>query len=66
MMQALIPKNIAWFSEFFTDLLLQIGLVPMQETDADILRNVSDKDKLQVCAACNIPLTPNTFVLLLT
>ena len=40
-------RNIAWFAEFFTELLMQIGLVPIQETDADILNNVSDKDKLQ-------------------
>ena len=36
-----------WFADFFTELLLQIGLVPIQETDVDILNNVSDKDKLQ-------------------
>ena len=43
----LLKRNIPWFVEFFTELLLQIGLVPIQETDADILKNVSDKDKLQ-------------------
>lgn len=40
-------RNIPWFVDFFTELLLQIGLVPIQETDVDILNNVSDKDKLQ-------------------
>lgn len=48
MMEELHPPNAPWFAELFTDLLLQIGLVPMQETDADILKNVADKDKLQV------------------
>ena len=48
MMEQLLPPNTNWFAEFFTDLLLQIGLVPMQELDADILKNVADKDRLQV------------------
>lgn len=38
--------NMHWFAEFFTDLLLQIGLVPMEETDKDLLK-ITDKDKLQ-------------------
>jgi len=46
--QSLSPSNISWFAEFFCDLLLQIGLVPMQETDLDILSHVPDQDKLQV------------------
>jgi len=48
MMSNLLSSNIPWFAELFTDLLLQIGLVPMQELDADILKNVADKDRLQV------------------
>jgi hypothetical protein len=48
MMSNLISSNMPWFAELFTDLLLQIGLVPMQELDADILKNVTDKDRLQV------------------
>jgi len=48
LIQCLFPSNVSWFAEFFCDLLLQIGLVPMQETDADILSHVSDQDKLQV------------------
>ena len=48
MMVELLPSNKPWFAELFTDLLLQIGLVPMQELDADILKNVADKDRLQV------------------
>lgn len=43
----LLPSNIIWFVEFFTDLLLQIGLVPMQELDDEILKNVADKHRLQ-------------------
>lgn len=42
-----LSANIPWFAEFFVDLLLQIGLVQVQETDDDILKNVRDKDKLQ-------------------
>jgi hypothetical protein len=42
----LMGANLAWFSEFFCDLLLQIGLVPLQETDMEVLR-IADKDKLQ-------------------
>jgi hypothetical protein len=38
--------NMHWFAEFFSDLLLQIGLVPMEETDKDLLK-ITDKDKLQ-------------------
>ena len=48
MMQSLLPSNVPWFTEFFCELLLQIGIVPMQETDQDILKNIRDKDKLQV------------------
>ena len=42
----LMEANLLWFSEFFCDLLLQIGLVPVQETDKDIL-SIADKEKLQ-------------------
>ena len=56
MMSNLLSSNIPWFAELFTDLLLQIGLVPMQELDADILKNVTDKDRLQV----GIKLSHNT------
>jgi hypothetical protein len=47
-MQSLSSSNVAWFADFFCDLLLQIGLVPMQEMDVDILSHVPDKDRLQV------------------
>ena len=56
MMSNLLSSNIPWFAELFTDLLLQIGLVPTQELDADILKNVTDKDRLQV----GIKLSHNT------
>ena len=44
------PANMHWFAELFCDLLLQIGLVPLQETDAEVLKRVNDVDKLQVRA----------------
>jgi hypothetical protein len=56
MMSNLLSSNIPWFAELFTDLLLHIGLVPTQELDADILKNVTDKDRLQV----GIKLSHNT------
>lgn len=45
----LLPSNISWFVEFFTELLIQIGLIPMQELDDDIIKNVADNHRLQVC-----------------
>lgn len=42
----LIDSNLSWFAEFFCDMLQQIGHVPIQETDADLLR-IIDKEKLQ-------------------
>lgn len=38
--------NRVWFATFFTDMLLQLGLVPLQEMDQDILK-IDDKDKVQ-------------------
>jgi hypothetical protein len=38
--------NMHWFAQFFSELLLQIGLVPMEETDKELLQ-ITDKDKLQ-------------------
>jgi len=46
-METLLECNILWFVEFFVDLLLQIGLVPLEETDKDILSSVADRDRLQ-------------------
>ena len=42
----LMEADLLQFSEFFCDLLLQIGLVPVQEMDKDIL-SIADKEKLQ-------------------
>ena len=39
-----------WFAQFLCDLLLQVGLAPVEETDEDLL-NIADKDKLQVSNA---------------
>jgi hypothetical protein len=46
-MLGLLPVNMVWFAQFFCELLLQIGLAPMEETDEELL-NIADKDKLQV------------------
>lgn len=42
----LMDSNRSWFAEFFCDLLLQIGHVPIQETDRDILK-IIDKETLE-------------------
>jgi hypothetical protein len=47
MVRGLLLANMPWFAEIFCDLLLQIGLVPMEETDKDLLK-MADKEKLQV------------------
>lgn len=44
--QGLLSSNLKWFSEFFCDMLLQIGLIPLQETDIDLL-HIADQEKLQ-------------------
>ena len=46
--QTLYRINLAWFAQLFCDLLLQIGLAPMEETDQELLSIAGDKDKLQV------------------
>jgi hypothetical protein len=64
-MQGLLKSNMFWFAQLFCDLLVQIGLVPMEETDKELL-NIADKDKLQVrsnaycfpCVALYYILTP--------
>lgn len=42
------PDNIMWFVNFFCDLLLQIGLSPISETDSEVLKQIGDKKRLQV------------------
>jgi hypothetical protein len=39
--------NIPWFGQFFVELLLQLGMAPVQEMDQDVLQLAADKDKLQ-------------------
>jgi hypothetical protein len=39
--------NMPWFAEFVCDLLLQVGLSPVEETDQELL-SIADKGKLQV------------------
>ena len=46
-MQGLLKSNMCWFAQLFCELLMQIGLVPMEETDKELL-NIAGKDKLQV------------------
>lgn len=42
------PDNTIWFVNFFCDLLLQIGLSPISETDSEVLKQIGDKKRLQV------------------
>mmetsp|Transcript_2321 Transcript_2321/g.3443 ORF Transcript_2321/g.3443 Transcript_2321/m.3443 type:complete len:1050 (+) Transcript_2321:64-3213(+) len=44
--QGIQVANMHWFAEIFFDLLLQIGLIPMEETDKDLLK-ITNKEKLQ-------------------
>lgn len=44
--QGVQTPNMHWFAQLFSDLLLQLGLVPMEETDKDLL-SITDKEKLQ-------------------
>jgi hypothetical protein len=40
--------NLMWFAQFFCDLLLQVGLSPVEEMDQELLKIVADdRDKLQ-------------------
>ena len=45
--ESVLNVNLPWFSEFFCELLLQVGLVPLEETDKELL-NIAGKEKLQV------------------
>eukprot|EP00977_Amphora_coffeiformis_P001843 scaffold353_cov185-Amphora_coffeaeformis.AAC.71 len=38
--------NMPWMAEFFTDMLLQLGSVPVQETDREVLK-MADQEKVQ-------------------
>jgi hypothetical protein len=44
---SLFTVNMPWFAQFFCDLLLQVGLSPVEETDQELL-NIANKEKLQV------------------
>lgn len=48
MLQSVSSGNVSWFVNFFCDLLLQIGLVPIGETDSEVLKQVADQKRLQV------------------
>lgn len=38
-------SNLPWFAEFFTEMLIQLGNVPIQETDTEVLK-IADKERL--------------------
>lgn len=42
---ALMDANVAWFCDFFCEMLLQIGLIAIEETDKELLF-LASKDKL--------------------
>ncbi len=52
MLMNVSPGNTLWFVNFFCELLLQIGLSPISETDSEVLRQIGDKKRLQV-RSCN-------------
>ena len=43
----LMSVNMMWFAQFYCELLLQVGLAPVQETDQELL-TIADEEKLQV------------------
>jgi hypothetical protein len=45
-LDALLDDNYPWLAEFFADMLLQIGSVPVQETDKEVLQ-MADEEKVQ-------------------
>jgi hypothetical protein len=53
-LNGVLSANMAWFTQFFCDLLLQIGLVPLEETDKDLLK-IADRETLQVCIIILFP-----------
>ena len=50
----IMSVNLPWFTQFFCELLLQVGLVPFEETDKELL-DIAGKEKLQVSAAVLLP-----------
>lgn len=46
-MNRLLSVNMVWFAQFFCELILQVGLSPVEETDQELL-SIADKDTLQV------------------
>lgn len=39
-------ENMKWFVDLFCDLLLQIGLTPLSETDTEIIKQIGDRKKV--------------------
>ncbi|KAL9188571.1 hypothetical protein ACHAXT_006949 [Thalassiosira profunda] len=47
MLKHLSPGNTLWFVNLFCELLLQIGLVPISETDSEVLKQIGCEKRLQ-------------------
>lgn len=43
----ILPHNIMWFAQFFCELLLQVGLAPVEEMDQELLQIANDREKVQ-------------------
>ena len=41
-------ENMKWFVDLFCDLLLQIGLTPLSETDTEIIKQIGNRKKVHV------------------
>ncbi|CAB9509839.1 expressed unknown protein [Seminavis robusta] len=44
---SVMTVNLPWFAQFFCELLLQVGLVPLQENDKELFALAGSKEKLQ-------------------
>eukprot|EP00934_Nitzschia_sp_Nitz4_P000640 Nitzschia sp. Nitz4//scaffold56_size114212//46322//49958//NITZ4_003946-RA/size114212-snap-gene-0.171-mRNA-1//1//CDS//3329554694//640//frame0 len=45
-LDGILGSNMMWFAEYYCEMLLQVGLAPVEETDQELL-NIANKDKLQ-------------------
>jgi hypothetical protein len=46
-LEGIMGSNLPWFAQFFCELLLQVGLTPVEETDKELI-SIAGKEKLQV------------------
>ena len=51
MLKKMSSGNTLWFVNFVCELLCQVGLVPISETDSEVLKQIGDKKRLQVSFA---------------